>query len=90
MNVRNEDSAVPPVAGQRNDIGLIAQRFGGDADVDFSGARLLRDLDGVALVQHEPHFRKARRKSGQNGRKHVAGLRMRRRDAEQSRIFEAV
>ena len=85
----HQHDAIPFVAGQRHQFGIIGQCLGGDADVDVALGRLLGDLQRVALVQDDLDLRIARGEFAQHLRQHVAGLRVRGGDGQRAGVLAA-
>ena len=76
--VRRHDHAVGPlVAGQRHQVGVVGQRFGGHADVGFAGQQQFGHLLGRALVQAQRHLRVHGAEVAHGWRQRIARLRVR-------------
>ena len=87
MTLRHEHTAIPAITRQRDKLRRIADGLGRNPDIDIPRKRLLGDLDGIALMKHEAYFRKTCGKFRQHGGQHIASLRVRRCDAEDTGVF---
>ena len=85
----HQHDAVPFVAGQGDEFGIVGQRLGRDADVDVALGCLLGDLQRIALVQHDLDLGVPRGELPQHLRQHVPGLRVRGGDGQRPGVLAA-
>ena len=89
MVLGHNQHVLPVIAGQGDQIGIVGQRFGGDADLGRFFLQHARDLIRRALVQADLHLGIALAQLGDAQRQHVARLRVGGRDAQATAVLRA-
>ena len=79
---RQHDAVAPAVAGQRDQLGVTGQRFGGHTDVGIAREQHLGHLLGRALVQVQRDARVALAEVAHHVRQRVTRLRVRGRNRQ--------
>jgi hypothetical protein len=87
MPRRHDHRMRPAVAGQGDQLRVVAQRLGGDAHVGLAVEQHLRDLLGRALVQVQLHVGKLAAKFLHRHGHRIARLRVRGRHREQAALL---
>ena len=86
---RRDDAAVPLVAGQHDQVVLLADGFGGDGEIRLACEHVVAHLGRAALAQAHPHVRMALHELANDRRQDVARLSVSGGDGQRAALLGA-